>query len=362
MIDSITSNATFFEVDVPRFIESLLDLEAKIALVDVPRRDSLYEALLEAMSRIRSACRRLEANLLDRPEELAAARSRFRRAIAPWMDQSPLMRHAKRKPSGYPGDFQMLRAIYGRTPLSHGFGGYVDLFFQDTELGRAVPARMESLRRFLRDEVLSRPSGQRVLNIACGPCREFAEGSPWGTQRRDLVVCVDFDATALEFSQEAVNASRRDGVDFEFVRYNALRLAAPGRFQKSHGQFDIAYSVGLFDYLSDRQLAGVVSGMRRLLRDDGALYLAFKDMNRYDKTDYQWLVDWFFFQRTEEDVRALLADAGCPDEDVAIARDDTGVILNCVVRGTAVTEQRVDAAHGKSRGARRRRSASFEQR
>lgn len=332
----------FLESETPRFTAGLAALQARTPLTEAPAPGERYSELLALLGEIRRACDEVDEALADDPELLAETKEQYRRLIAPWMDQSPMMRHAKVKPSGYPGDFQMLRAIYERRPLAQGFAGLIDLFFLNTELGRAVPARLDGLREFLAEEVSARSSGVRVLDIACGPSREYSEGAPWGRRSGDEVVCVDFDEAALEYSQAATAAATADGASLSFVRYNALRLCSPRRFGDQHGEFDVIYSVGLFDYLSDRQCIGVFVGLQQLLRDEGVIYMAFKDAERYGKTDYQWLVDWYFFQRTEQDVRDLFAAAGCRDGELTMDRDATGIIMNFEMRPARL--QRVDPA------------------
>ena len=76
------------------------------------------------------------------------------------------------------------------------------------------------------------------------------------------------------------------------------------------GRSDIVYSVGLCDYIPDEFLIPLLQGWRESVADGGVVYVAFKDTLLYDKTEYQWLTDWYFFQRTEEECRRLFEQAG----------------------------------------------------
>jgi hypothetical protein len=64
----------------------------------------------------------------------------------------------------------------------------------------------------------------------------------------------------------------------------------------------------------------------------------------YDKTEYQWLMDWYFFQRTEDDFRRLFAKAGYDLEQIESSRDAIGVIINFLYRDKASSVVRVDPA------------------
>ncbi len=93
------------------------------------------------------------------------------------------------------------------------------------------------------------------------------------------------------------------------------------------GKFDVIYSAGLFDYFPDDAVIAILRGLHETLSNGGVLCTPFKDAKRYDKTVYQWLVDWFFVQRTENECRRILQSAGFPLEKQQMQRDETGVIM-----------------------------------
>ncbi len=201
---------------------------------------------------------------------------------------------------GYPGDYAILTAIYDRLPKSPGIGGYLDLYFLNTQLGRAVPARLRAAREFLIQELERRGGEVSVLNVACGPCREYTEDFEIPRGVRPRITCIDSDQEALDFARRNLALLNGRMPDVSCVRYNALRMSSAKRNLEAFGRPDIIYSIGLFDYITDRHLVPILKGLRETLADGGVLYVAFKDADRYDKTVYQWMVDWFFLQRTEQ--------------------------------------------------------------
>jgi hypothetical protein len=113
------------------------------------------------------------------------------------------------------------------------------------------------------------------------------------------------------------------------------------------GASDIIYSIGLSDYLTDAAMIGILEGWRKSLANEGVLLVAFKDGPRYDRIEYQWLLDWHFFQRTEDDCRSLFQQAGFDMTALEMTRDATGVIMNFVARAQNA-EVRLDDAHRRS--------------
>ena len=109
-------------------------------------------------------------------ELLKSTQQQFREATAPWCGQSWIIHRARSKPRGFPGDYQMLSAIYDGIPVSRGLGGYLDRICLKMTLGRAVDARMRDARRFLQNELADREGEVSILDVASGPCREYRGG------------------------------------------------------------------------------------------------------------------------------------------------------------------------------------------
>lgn len=340
---------SFFENEVSAFTGTLSDLAGRIGPSAEPRRDEHLARLHEAILRSMKDCGRLEALIGSDPALLRDVQQRFREEIAEWFDQSWFMHRAKTKPRGYPGDFELLTGIYDRKPKTRGFGGYLDLYFLNSTLARAVRARLLAAKMFLVQEVGRRRGNVSVLNVACGPCREFSEGFQHRPDCHIQVTCVDSDEQALEYVQAHVMSVQVDLPTMQCACYNALRMSAARRNIEKFGRCDIIYSVGLCDYIPDKYLVPLLRGLRESLNEDGVLYVAFKDCVRYDKHEYQWHVDWHFFQRTEDDCRRLYSQAGFDDGEVEMTRDETGVIMNFIGRVGEPVQVRVDAAEEKKK-------------
>lgn len=335
----------FFQTDVNAYVQGIAELEQAVA-TRTPQVDRHFGRLCQLLHDIRDACGRLETLLGDDLELRKSVQRRYQQAIAPWMDQSWMMRHAKSKPRGYAGDFELLQAIYDGRPKSFGLGGYLDFFFLSTELGRAVPARMQALRRFLRAEFERREGHIDVLDAACGPCAEFADGVEIPESCQPRIACLDFDADALDFVRTNVAGRYRGHAEFDFIRYNVLRMRSAKNFVEQHGRYDVLYSVGLCDYLPDRHLAAVLRGWRETLTEDGVVYVAFKDAHRYCHIDYQWVLDWYFYRRDEQDCRRILQLAGWDADCLEMERDATGIIMNFVAHNNSShARRRLDQAH-----------------
>ncbi len=338
--------SAFFQQDVRNLTATLDDIQSKVNPSESPADDGVLSALTEAIDSCLASARSLSEELADDTQLVRKTQAEFRQVIKPWFDTSWCMRHALTKPRGYAGDYEMLTAVYDREPKSQGLGGYLDRYFFQTELGTSVPLRLQMARDFLISEALRRRQ-MSVLNIASGPAREYVGG--WGLPDdcRIDVACADLDEVAIDFVQQKVVPSLPFNMEMTLIQHNALKIGNVALNLATFGRRDVIYSVGLFDYIPDRLLVRMLGGLRESVAPGGVIYLAFKDCNFYDATSYQWLVDWYFYQRTEAECRSLLAQAGYDVDDLEMTRDQTGSIINYICRlpaGSLELEENHDQA------------------
>ncbi len=320
----------FFSKDVPEFTTALADLDSRLGPAAAPRTDDNYRLIADAFDRSCDACRRVEALLADDPERLMEIKSRFREQIRPWLDRSWVYHRALSKPRGYPGDYELLTALYDNVPKGRGLAGYVDLYLLNITLTTAIRERLLCAKTFLTEELSRRHGDVSILNVACGCVREYEGGleHPDGTNVR--ITCIDTDPETLNYVKLRSASAGMRSLRIDCVAHNAIRTSSAQGNIRRFGRPDILYSIGLCDYIPDRHLVPMLRGWRETVSDDGAVYVAFKDIRRYSPTIYQWHMDWYFLPRTEEDIRGLFAQAGYDMYSLKMTRDATGSIINFI--------------------------------
>jgi len=334
----------FFSSHVSRFRQALADFDKRLDGDEKPYNDQALAELARCITDSLDECAQLEKQLQHEPEILKSVQARYREAIWPWFGKSWFISRSFTKPRGYPGDYELLNAIYDRDPKATGFGGYLDRYILDSTLGRAVVARLRAAREFLTNEVASRGGVARIMNVACGSGREYINDFLAAEATDVTITCVDNDPAALEFVQTNITPLLSPQIDMQFKRYNALRMISGKTNVERFGRSDIIYSVGLCDYIPDDYLIPMLRGWRESLADGGVVYVAFKDMELYDKAVYQWLMDWYFYQRTYEDCRRLFVEAGYDMDEMEVTRSDMAVIVNFIGRTKTGSMIRFDAA------------------
>jgi extracellular factor (EF) 3-hydroxypalmitic acid methyl ester biosynthesis protein len=336
----------------PEFLQGVEAFKQALELLDqeIPddqepvKGDHYHQRVLQAFNQSQTICRQYEEKIADDETLVREIQEFFRKETDPWMRKSWIGDRARSKPSGFAGDYEMLIKLYEEKTPALGLGGYLDLCILDLPLARAVRARLAAAKAYLDGEIRRRGQSIRVLDIASGPCFEYRHWPIYSGETEVEVTAMDNDPLAIDFGNHKIAPKIQGNTKLRVVRYNALRTLNANATIEKFGRFDIIYSVGLFDYLSDKHLIGMFQGLRDSLCDDGMMYIAFKDTVQYDKTPYQWHLDWFFFQRTEADVLELYRQAGFDVDQIEMTRDATGIIINFISRHASGDIRRIDAA------------------
>jgi extracellular factor (EF) 3-hydroxypalmitic acid methyl ester biosynthesis protein len=290
---------------------------------------NLYEVVESRFDCMKFLTQRVERSGNHTEDELITFREWFRAATDPWVIRSPMVARARNWPEGYPGDYKTLEAVYANSPSGDGVGRHIDSYVLSRTLAVAVRSRCRMLTKLLDQRAREEAPGARWLNLACGPCRELVALAAPADSR--TIYCVDSDENSLNYAKDLL-ADRLLG-DRHFVTENAYRFVNAKRTTEKYGQFTTIYSAGLFDYIPSDKLSPLLRGLYDSLAPGGLFIAPFKDRNRYETFDYHWFLKWhYFYQRTEPDFRAIFADAGVPDREIIVQRDDTGVLLFFTVR------------------------------
>jgi extracellular factor (EF) 3-hydroxypalmitic acid methyl ester biosynthesis protein len=226
----------------------------------------------------------------------------------------PYSRRAFDKPRGYAGDAVMLDFIYRPQDV------------QLDEAGKAVhrgttqlPTAQSVLwrREYLADLILRSMQGREsvsMLSVASGHMREL-ELVRERTARRDLRV------TALDQDQDSIaECIQSYGADFEITPIGkSLTHIIKGGLREE--TFDLVYSAGLFDYLSDRVAVALVRQLYKHLKPGAILSVGNFVPDNHGRGFMEFLMDWSLVKRTEDDMLALAGEA-CPGAKVRTFLDE----------------------------------------
>ena len=172
----------------------------------------------------------------------------------------------------------------------------------------------------------------RILSVACGPAKELYEvvveklGSSLGSCTFNLL---DQDEKALKYAQRVLRAASKEmkkTFDFNFIRRSIRDVIKSGL--EGH-RYDLIYTAGLFDYLSDPVAQRAAERMHSSLRPGGQLIIGNFNINNSSQLMMEFAMDWTLIYRSEVDLRKLFSFL---DKDLVIESESEGINLFCIIK------------------------------
>jgi len=192
---------TLLDQATERFISRLENIEKKCSDTHIDA-ETLFNETHLAMLDIGLACAQFENEVDHDKKVIHDAAKKFRERTHPMISKSHFLNHGRTWPNGYPGDHKIIEAIYKRAEMSGGIGFYLDKYFLFAiTLTVAVRGRKERLHDLLQAELAQRKN-PRILDVACGSCREVFELAAAIQESGATVTCIDSDPEALSFSKQ----------------------------------------------------------------------------------------------------------------------------------------------------------------
>ncbi len=232
--------------------------------------------------------------------------------------QDPLTQHSFVKPRGYAGDAGLLDLIYDHDGINSAavaeastVGAAVNEISWNGPECRAVRYR----RKYVAGLLDARPAGSaRVLSIAAGNCRELS----LSTSTPGRFVALDQDEQSL------AEAKRSYSGLVEPIAADAVSLI---RGNYDVGEFDLIYSTGLFDYLSDRAGRRLLDAAVGMAATGAEICIANFTPNPLGIGFIESAMDWKLIYRTEAELVRLVESAKLDRSySVRTLRDPEGTI------------------------------------
>ena len=239
--------------------------------------------------------------------------------------QDPFTSRAFNKPRGYAGDAVMMDYIYGREeaweqPEATALGSAIFQYTTGAPASAGVRERRCYVAEML-DRIGREKTNQHVLAVAAGHLREASLSSALRRNRFDRFVAMDADAESLETIRDAYG---RFGV--EAVVANIRRMLT-GRLDL--GTFDLIYTTGLYDYLTDSTAKRLTANLFDHVRPGGRLVIANFLPEIRDVGYVEMYMDWHLIYRSRGQMMVLAddLDQASVDEIRIFAESNENVVI-----------------------------------
>lgn len=289
----------------------------------------VYAAFDSALARLRATGVWGEANRLPSSCLWSVA--------GPALSAGEMLLHARTKPHGYAGDYQMLARIIGEYRSPSLPGRIYDDYFQT----RMAPQAVRNRTRLIADKALAafarRPGKTfRLTSVGSGPALDVAAmlaALPRQDRQRVHVRLLDLDPHALAYADDHLQVAGAGSVSAH--RENLFRLADRPRGRALLEGSDFSACTGFVDYLSDEDAARLLGAVWCGLAEGGELAaMNFSPVN--ECRDYmEWIGNWYLIYRDEAQFRAVVQAAGIPGEQCRFGAEATGSDLYVWARKSA---------------------------
>jgi extracellular factor (EF) 3-hydroxypalmitic acid methyl ester biosynthesis protein len=237
--------------------------------------------------------------------------------------QEPLTRRALEKPRGYAGDAVMLDLMYGEGPPPEGLSSLgLQLYLWAVRQPACLSARYRrDMLAAAIDEAVEQTGRPRILSVACGHLREASRS--YAVRAGGVKEIIAFDQDQLSLDE----AARSLGAICTTIQGSVRSLFTGVPF----GEFDLIYSAGLYDYLSDRAATMLTRALSNALRPGGRLLLGNFAPELRDIGYMEAIMDWYMTHRSESDMVRILGSSA-DLADVRTFRDGPGNVVYLDVR------------------------------
>lgn len=226
-----------------------------------------------------------------------------RHPIAEVFLEDPYVRRAFEKPRGYAGDAVMLDYIYRRpdrldaSPLGRA------IHAATTELpnAKSILWRRDYFARQLR-KVAEGGGKARILSVASGHMREL-DGLNAHKMKNVEIWALDQDDLSIAECTRC------------YSDLNILPVAEPisylfrSRRKSDLGGFDLIYSAGLSDYLSDKVLAALIIKLYHHLNRGASMVIGNFTPDSHGRGFMECFMDWTLIYRDEADLLGIAGRA-----------------------------------------------------
>lgn len=251
------------------------------------------------LNKLAQELNRMASTLAESKWEMLIKQILWQHPILKIMHQDPSFKRSFEKPRGYAGDAVLLDYFYTKSaPFLSKIGKQIFKRTVNRPSAIAVRNRAELIASYI-DKTADTKKEPRILSIACGHLREALMSQAIINNRIAELVAIDHDLETLNVIKHELTPYRITPI------HHSIFSLIKGREKNKLGQFDFAYSAGLFDYLSDRMGQALTKYMFDLLKPNGTLLITNFSANNPDRGYMEAFMDWKLIYRNQPEIESL---------------------------------------------------------
>jgi len=266
-------------------------------------------------------------------------------SLSSLLREDPFTRRAYEKPRGYPGDAVMLDFIYRPNQSDASAIGAIIHQATSSRLGtpRSILWRRECIAGYIAQTVKRVPLAS-IMSVANGHMREL--DLIVGDERVRDATFIAIDSDELSLQEAARSYGYLDIHSLPVPLTHLLRERRPPR------RFDLIYSAGLLDYLSDRAVAALLQNLFARLNPGAIVLLGNFAPDTHGRGYLEFMMDWSLIYRDEKDLADIARDTLPPNASYRTFRDEPGNVVYLEVTCGAPLQNSCDPHRSEARNGR----------
>lgn len=255
----------------------------------------------------------------------------FRKQLWNFILCSAFMMRTNLKPRGYAGDSEMMRMVYlNQFQGNSTFEKLMHKFPLEQPGAQSVRNRkkivVDVLNKLKNTSHISSQQEINILSLACGPAVEI-EDILASSENNDNYhfTLLDQDNIALGEAADLICGIEKKSnikVNVDYVHASVRLMIANKKLRRKIGTYHFIYSLGLFDYLTQRVARAVLESLYQLLEPEGIIIIGNFHISNRSKCFLDYWLDWNLIHRNEDEFLNLLRSL--PSVKGSVFFEDTG--------------------------------------
>lgn len=281
----------------------------------------------------------LSTSGLPLPEQRALSSQLWEKSKS-LLSRGELQTHARLKPRGYAGDFELLSKICNHYQAPDLIGSCFDAYFQAQAAPAAVRGRIELVMHWATKHLQTYAAETssilpHLVSIGCGSGQDLldaAMAAPSEVLPQTSFTLLDLDPAATEFAADAFSktfAQKNLPAPSKLVcqQANLVRLGKRKDLKQLLTSATQIYCTGIFDYLADDVAQDLLACFWDQLAPGGQFFVFNFAPHNPTRAYMEWIGDWYLIYRTAEELRSLALRAGIPAECLSEGSEPQGIDL-----------------------------------